>query len=108
MNTINLYSEETLGNVRRIASEWHGGMWSALYALASSGAIRPGVSLEIAQSLDHATDPEDVRDLLALRGWVDMVDHVDAWDVAVGKPNGYWYGWADTWSETWGLHEVAS
>jgi hypothetical protein len=27
------------GQARRIASEWHGGMPSALYSLASSGAI---------------------------------------------------------------------
>jgi hypothetical protein len=27
------------GQVRRIAADWHGGMSSALYSLASSGAI---------------------------------------------------------------------
>jgi DNA-binding PadR family transcriptional regulator len=43
------------GQARRIASEWHGGMSSALYALTSCGAI----------DLDRARD-EITRELLKL------------------------------------------
>jgi hypothetical protein len=43
------------GQARRIASEWHGGMSSALYSLASSGAV----------DLDRARD-EISRELLSL------------------------------------------
>jgi hypothetical protein len=43
------------GQARRITSEWHGGMSSALYSLASSGAV----------DLDRARD-EISRELLSL------------------------------------------
>lgn len=35
------------GHARRIASEWHGGQWSALYSLASCGCITEGTATEI-------------------------------------------------------------
>ena len=59
------------GQARRIASEWHGGMSSALYSLASSGAIdldhaRDEISREL-QSLDVG---EVRRELLALDKYV--------------------------------------
>ncbi|SEP50638.1 hypothetical protein SAMN04489732_114225 [Amycolatopsis saalfeldensis] len=59
------------GQARRIASDWHGGMSSALYSLASSGAIdldhaRDEISREL-QSLDVG---EVRRELLALDKYV--------------------------------------
>lgn len=39
---------------RRIASEWHGGQSSKLYAFASTGAILEGITNEI---FDTGTDP---------------------------------------------------
>jgi hypothetical protein len=61
------------GQARRIASEWHGDMSSALYSLASSGAIdldhaRDEISREL-QSLDVG---EVRRELLALDKYVRM------------------------------------
>ncbi|SDM98584.1 hypothetical protein SAMN04488074_1312 [Lentzea albidocapillata subsp. violacea] len=59
------------GLARRIASDWHGGMSSALYSLASSGAVdldraRDEISCEL-QSLDAG---EIRRELLALDKYV--------------------------------------
>lgn len=59
------------GQARRIASEWHGGMSSALYSLASSGEIdldhaRDEISREL-QSLDVG---EVRRELLALDKYI--------------------------------------
>jgi hypothetical protein len=59
------------GQARRIASDWHGGMSSALYSLASSGAIaldraRDEISRELRQ-----LDVGEVRhELLALDKYV--------------------------------------
>jgi hypothetical protein len=43
---------------KNIASEWHNGQWSALYALSSTGAILNGVSKEIADATYYANDTE--------------------------------------------------
>jgi hypothetical protein len=43
---------------RAIASEWHGGQASALYSLASTGAIVAGCLLEIEQCQAIVTDNE--------------------------------------------------
>jgi hypothetical protein len=43
---------------KNIASEWHNGQWSALYALSSTGAILDGVSKEIADATYRANDTE--------------------------------------------------
>lgn len=53
MSTANVMISD--GQARRIASEWHGGMSSALYSLTSSGAV----------ALDRARD-EISRELLKL------------------------------------------
>lgn len=37
---------------RQIAADWHGGQWTGLYALASSGAIVDGVDNEILDDLN--------------------------------------------------------
>ena len=61
---------------RRIASEWHGGVGSALYVLASTGAIVDGVSGEIYRNiLDERSrigtdDPDPSRE-----------DHQGLWDL---------------------------
>jgi hypothetical protein len=44
--------------VRRIASEWHGGMYKPLYSLSSSGAIVPGVLAEIEECLRICTEEQ--------------------------------------------------
>jgi hypothetical protein len=36
-----------LGEARHIASEWHSGQWSALYAFSSSGTIQSGLESEV-------------------------------------------------------------
>lgn len=55
------------GQARRIASDWHGGMSSALYSLASSGAIDlDRVRDEISRELWQLDVGEVRRELLAL------------------------------------------
>ena len=61
----------TDGQARRIASDWHGGMSSALYSLASSGAIdRERVRDEISRELQQLDVGEVRRELLALDKYV--------------------------------------
>lgn len=58
---------------RSIACEWHGGQWSPLYALCSSGAIVEGVEAEITECLQSVADDDtefsEAR-LVALLGYV--------------------------------------
>lgn len=62
------------GQTRRIASEWHGGMSSALYSLASSGAIDlDRVRDEISRELWQLDVGEARRELLALDKYVRTV-----------------------------------
>ncbi|GAA3432322.1 hypothetical protein [Kutzneria kofuensis] len=59
------------GQARRIAPEWHGGMSSALYSLASSGAIDlDRVRDEISRELWQLDVGEVRRELLALDKYV--------------------------------------
>jgi hypothetical protein len=59
------------GQARRIASEWHSGMSSALYSLASSGAIDlDRVRDEISRELWKLDVGEVRRELLALDKYV--------------------------------------
>lgn len=59
------------GQARRIASEWHGGMSSALYSLGSSGAIDlDRVQHEISRELGQLDVGEVQRELLALDKYV--------------------------------------
>lgn len=61
----------TDGQARRIASEWHGGMSSALCSLASSGAIDlDRVRDEISRKLWQLDVGEVRRELLALDKYV--------------------------------------
>lgn len=59
------------GQARRIASDWHGGMSSALYSLASSGAIDLDRARdEISRELWKLDVGEVRRQLLALDKYV--------------------------------------
>jgi hypothetical protein len=75
------------GKARRIASEWHGGMRSALYSFASSGAVDfEWVMLEIRCELLNLDDETLRRDLLALSKYVRSVG---------GRPAQE--GWCSVW-----------
>jgi hypothetical protein len=56
---------------RRIASEWHGGQSSALYAFASTGTILNTLKGEIIDCTQDASDDE-TDDLYALWEYVDQ------------------------------------
>lgn len=61
-----------LSALRALAAAWHGGQWSPLYALASSGAIVDGIEREIEEDIAIAerfgtTDPDYAEDVLPLR-----------------------------------------
>lgn len=59
------------GQARRIASEWHGGMSTALYSFGSSGAIDlDRVRDEISRELWRLDVGEVRRELLALDKYV--------------------------------------
>jgi hypothetical protein len=53
---------------REVASDWHGGQWSPLYAFASSGTLVEGITDEIGRNMrwceDQAGSPryEDYED----------------------------------------------
>ena len=56
---------KTQKSLREIASEWHGGQWTALYAYSSTGTITPGLEREIVECLNEAKrrDKKDLRRL---------------------------------------------
>jgi hypothetical protein len=49
-------------DLRDVASEWHGGQWSALYAFASSGAIVRGLACECDTAAQFASINEAADD----------------------------------------------
>jgi hypothetical protein len=58
---------------RVIASQWHRGQSSALYALSSSGALVPGAVSEVGDALDGdnpAKGTDNRRALAALRHYI--------------------------------------
>lgn len=91
------------GQARRIASEWHGGMSSALYSLSSAGYIdRGGLEAEIDGNLRWCEDHPDtyegeagLRELLALREWIDrqQVGYLRSWHLGG-------HAWDRLWDET--------
>ena len=60
---------------RHIASEWHGGQWSALYAFASTGTVTHGLCGEILRCVSAAKKtvpphpPEDISALIDFADW---------------------------------------
>jgi hypothetical protein len=81
----------TDGQARTIASDWHGGQASALYALASSGAIPDveAVRREISTDLATVDVGKERRPLLALDTYVREAGQRDR------QP-----GWASLWDAT--------
>ena len=56
---------------RRIAGEWHGGQWSAMYSLCSTGHVgRDRLLKEIDQDLEGEDRPKERFRLRLLRAWV--------------------------------------
>ncbi|HEX5522795.1 MAG TPA: hypothetical protein VFX53_05075 [Pedococcus sp.] len=74
------------GQARRIASEWHGGQSSALYSLASCGAITPEVAGEIQREITTCDDATDLTALLIY--------------VAFHGPRDRQEGWSGVWSDS--------
>lgn len=61
----------TVETARRIASEWHGGQSSPLYAFASSGTVLPGVVEEVeydisAERHDQSVPKHEIDELVSL------------------------------------------
>jgi hypothetical protein len=57
----------SINELREIASWWHGGQWSALYAFSSSGTITETLDIEIEECLPLAKTEvaeSQLRDLL--------------------------------------------
>jgi hypothetical protein len=76
---------------RRIASEWHGGSHSPLYAFVSTGRITDNTLDEAAGLLEDGHSRQDHIDLRALQHYLDAHRTGDA---AIRS------AWADLWSET--------
>ena len=55
---------------REIASEWHSGQWSSLYAFSSSGTIDDGLMAEVESCLAACSDPAECERLEALLAYV--------------------------------------
>ena len=62
---------DELGKARLIASWWHGGQGSALYALSSSGTILPGAVDEVTETMGHVLEPADADDVSWLWGYLE-------------------------------------
>lgn len=67
---------------RGIASEWHGGQSSCLYAFSSSGTLQDGIEGEIEACLKMARTPEQQDELRNLQGYAianrtTTIDEVD-------------------------------
>ncbi len=60
----------TESQARRIASEWHGGKSSALYAFASSGTILDTLEREIRDDLKESTEYQSDDELSSLLDYV--------------------------------------
>ena len=62
----------TEAEARKIASEWHGGQWSPLYAFSSTGTIVSGINSEIEECLRtvYPHSDEDISNLRDLRAYI--------------------------------------
>jgi hypothetical protein len=59
---LHLFGDEVhRADLREVASEWHGGQWSALYAFASSGAIARGLAWECEKAAKLAGEAESAE-----------------------------------------------
>lgn len=69
----------TEGEARRIASEWHSGQWSPLYAFSSSGIIEDKGSLlsEVEYCLTITEDTDELERLESLAQFVRDSDDTD-------------------------------
>jgi hypothetical protein len=73
---------------RQLASEWHGGQASALYAYASTGSVTVGLLGEInnAYKFAHKWEPQDVEPLRRFQWHITpMAEAVDAYAEAVDR-----------------------
>jgi hypothetical protein len=79
------------GQARRIAMEWHGGQWTALYSFGSSGAIVDLEALRREITAELVTLPVGIerRELLALDKYV---------RTAGNRPS--MPGWSKLWDNT--------
>jgi hypothetical protein len=59
-------------DARRIASEWHGGQASPLYAFSSTGTILPGLLSEINQCIRESSGHDDIDELRLLRTYINQ------------------------------------
>jgi hypothetical protein len=84
------------GQARRIASEWHGGGGTALYAFVSTGTVSADMRAEVRADLETTHAPEsrqhyteaDRRELRALSVYARIYD-------GQHMPQ----GWANVWSD---------
>ena len=60
----------TIDRARFIASEWHSGQWSALYAFSSSGTVTSGIEREITDDIEECKNAEERRKLENLLEYV--------------------------------------
>lgn len=67
--------------LRATAQDWHGGQWSAFYALASTGTITRGLAAEAAaclkcegSHLESLNDSENLRAIAELEGFLTETD----------------------------------
>ena len=54
--------------LREVASQWHGGQWSALYAFSSSGAVVDGLGSEAQKCADTCEDACESDKLMTIAG----------------------------------------
>lgn len=68
----------SVARARKIASDWHGGQSSALYAFASSGMLPvPGARSEVKRDIRMAeiTPGYTTRDVKELRSLLDFIEY---------------------------------
>lgn len=100
---------------RRIAQDWHGGQFSPLYALVSSGTLTPGANAEVWDCLRDGTGAGDREDLSALAEWIEahdrMTDYghvmIQAEGVTIEADSSQLWEWANRPGHRWPCSELA-
>ena len=64
----------TIEHARFIASEWHSGQWSPLYAFSSSGTITCGIVREINECLNACHLIVNEEQIFELRSLLDFIN----------------------------------